>query len=169
MHMRKLVKIYQFLLKVLVGNKILRSIKGINLLLLGNNWCTTFPTWILSTQFGQNPSIISQDIERKQNSDIIKGHNSVLNLQSLTCQPRSCQYQCIMQKLVKSINSFSRYWAETKFWHQSKAITLSSICKNWRVNLDLVNINALYISWSNPSTPSQDIDQKQNSDINERP
>ena len=30
-------------------------------------------------KFGQNPSIHSEDIERKRNSDIIKGHNCVMN------------------------------------------------------------------------------------------
>ena len=35
--------------------------------------------------FGENMSICSQDIERKRNSGLIKGHNSGTNVQKMTC------------------------------------------------------------------------------------
>ena len=39
-------------------------------------------------------------------------------------QPRYCQYQCTYLIWPNSINSFPRYWAEIKFWDQSRHITL---------------------------------------------
>ena len=59
-----------------------------------------------------------------------------------------------------SINLF--YWAETKFWHQSRDITvinLQNLMRN-NPNIDLVNINAYAKFGQNPSICSQDIERK---------
>ena len=95
-----------------------------------------------NTKFHQNPSICSQDIKRKQNSDINKGpllrwkitkNNLYLSL------PTFCQYQCIYKILSKSINWSTRYWAITKFQDQSRAVTLL------KMNEEYCSINQIYI------------------------
>ena len=55
----------------------------------------------------------------------------------------SCQYKCIYKIWWKSTSKFTRYWASTKFWCQSSAITLLKIDQKWRA-LDTTLI--LYIS-----------------------
>ena len=76
MHMQNLIKIHSIVLKILSGSKILMSFKG-------RNSVTNWQSWTLnnvkldvvninaSEKIGQNPCIYTQDIERKQNSDII--------------------------------------------------------------------------------------------------
>ena len=78
MCIQNLVKFYQLVLKILSGNKILTSIKGrnsINILrkMMGNNPKLDLVNVDVHTKFGQILSIRSQDIERKQNSDINQG------------------------------------------------------------------------------------------------
>ena len=66
----------------------------------------------------------------------IKGHNSVTNKNYVyQSQFRSCQF--IYKIWWNSIGLFSSYWAETKLWHESMAITLLQTGNN--PNLDLVN------------------------------
>ena len=49
---------------------------------------------------GHNPSICSQDFERKQSADLLKDHNSVINLWKLGCNnPNSISMQ--IQNLAK--------------------------------------------------------------------
>ena len=65
-------------LKILSRNKILTSIKGrnsVNILrkMMGNNPKLDLVYDDVHTKFGQILSIRSQDIERKQNSDISQG------------------------------------------------------------------------------------------------
>ena len=77
MHMQNLVKIHSFVLKILSGNKILTSFKGHNSVINRRKWMLNNPKLDVVSindyaNFGQNPfDICSQDIEQKQNSDVI--------------------------------------------------------------------------------------------------
>ena len=91
---QNLVGFCQFVLKILSGNKILTSIKGRNSVkilqkMTGNNPKLDLVNDDVHTKFGRILSIRSQDIERKQNSDVnigpSKGNNSYANLGKLTC------------------------------------------------------------------------------------
>ena len=78
MCIQNLVRFCQFVLKILSGNKILTSIKGHNSIkilqkMTGNNPKLDLVNVDVHTKFGQILSIRSQDIERKQNSDINQG------------------------------------------------------------------------------------------------
>ena len=78
MCIQNLVRFCQYVLKILSGNKILISIKGhnsINILrkMTGNNPKLDLVNVDVHTKFGQILSIRSQDIERKQNSDVNQG------------------------------------------------------------------------------------------------
>ena len=68
----------QFVLKILSGNEILTSIKGhssVKILqkMTGNNPKLDLVNVDVHTKFGQILYIRSQDIERKQNSDVNQG------------------------------------------------------------------------------------------------
>ena len=76
--MKRLVRFCQFVLKILSGNEILTSIKGHNSVkilqkMAGNNPKQDLVNADVHTKFGQILSIRSQDIERKQNTDINQG------------------------------------------------------------------------------------------------
>ena len=78
MCIQNLVRFGQFVLKILSGNKILTSIKGHNSIkilqkMTGNSPKLDLVNVDVHTKFGQILSICSQDIERKQNSDINQG------------------------------------------------------------------------------------------------
>ena len=94
MSTQNLVRFCQFFLKILSGNEILTSIKGRNSVkilqkMTGNNPKLDLVNDDVHTKFGRILSIRSQDIERKQNSDVnigpTKGNNSYANLGKLTC------------------------------------------------------------------------------------
>ena len=76
-----------------------------------------------------------------------------------------------IKRLVRPVNLFSRYLAETKFTRQSRAKTVKSLQKNDRQNpkLDLVNADVHINFGQILSTCSQDIERKQKSDINQGP
>ena len=68
----------QFVLKILSGNEILKSIKGRNSVkilrkMMGNDTKLDLVNDDVHTKFGRILSIRSQDIERKRNSDINQG------------------------------------------------------------------------------------------------
>ena len=68
----------QFVLKILSGNEILKSIKGHNSFkilqkITGNNPKLDLVNVDVHTKLGQILSIRSQDIERKRNSDVNQG------------------------------------------------------------------------------------------------
>ena len=68
----------QFVLKISSGNEILKSIKGRNSVkilrkMTGNNPKLDLVNVDVHTKFGRILSIRSQDIERKQNSDVNQG------------------------------------------------------------------------------------------------
>ena len=78
MCIQNLVRFCQFVLKILSGNKILTSTKGHNSIkilrkMTGNNPKLDLVNVDVHTKFGQILSIRSQDIERKQNSDVNQG------------------------------------------------------------------------------------------------
>ena len=78
MCIQNLVRLCQFLLKILSGNKILTSIKGCNTVkilrkMTGNNPKLDHVNVDVHTKFGQILSILSRDTERKQNSDVNQG------------------------------------------------------------------------------------------------
>ena len=78
MCIQNLVRFCQFVLKILSGNEILTSIKGHNSVKILRKMTSDNPKLDLvnvdvHTKFGQILSICSQDIERKQNSDINQG------------------------------------------------------------------------------------------------
>ena len=78
MCIQNMVRFCQSVLKILSGNKILTSIKGCNyvkilLKITGNNPKLDLVNVDVHTKFGQILSIRSQDIERKQNSDVNQG------------------------------------------------------------------------------------------------
>ena len=75
MCIQNLDRFCQFVLKILSGNEILKSIKGRNSIkilqkMTGNNPKLDLVNDDMHTKFGQILSIRSQDIERKQNSDV---------------------------------------------------------------------------------------------------
>ena len=75
---QNLVRFCQFVLKILSGNEILTSIKGRNSVkilrkMTGNNPKLDLVNVDVHTKFGQILSFRSQDIERKQNSDVNQG------------------------------------------------------------------------------------------------
>ena len=75
---QNLVGFCQFILKILSRNEILTLIKGRNSVkflrkLMGNNPKLDLVNVDVHTNFGPILSIPSQDIERKQNSDINQG------------------------------------------------------------------------------------------------
>ena len=91
---QNLVRFCQFVLKISSGNEILTSIKGHNSIkilrkMMGYNPKLDHVNVDVHTKSGQILSIHSQDIERKQNSDInigsSKGNNSSANLGKTTC------------------------------------------------------------------------------------
>ena len=78
MCIQNLVRFCQAILKILSGNEILMSIKGRNSVkilrkMTGNNPKLDLFNVDVHTKFGQILSICSQDIERKQNSDVNQG------------------------------------------------------------------------------------------------
>ena len=78
MHVQNLVRFCQFVLEILSGNEILTSIKGHNSVkilrkITGNNPKLDPVNDDVHTKFGSILSIRSQDIERKQNSDVNQG------------------------------------------------------------------------------------------------
>ena len=73
-----LVRFCQIVLKILSGNEILMSIKGHNYVkilrkMTGNNPKLDLVIVDVHTKFGHILPILSQDIERKRNSDINQG------------------------------------------------------------------------------------------------
>ena len=75
MSIQNLVGFCKFVLKILSGNKILKSIKGRNSVkilrkMTGNNPKLDLVNVDVHTKFGSILSIRSQDIERKRNSDV---------------------------------------------------------------------------------------------------
>ena len=78
MCIQNLDRFCQFLLKILSGNKILKSIKGRNSVkilrkMTGNNPKLDLVNDDVHTKFDQILSIRSQDIEWKQNSNVNQG------------------------------------------------------------------------------------------------
>ena len=77
MCIQNLIKFCQFILKILSGNEILTRIKGhnsvTNLQKKDVKQCLGLVNVNVHTEFGQMPSIHSQDIERKRNSDTHQG------------------------------------------------------------------------------------------------
>ena len=78
MCIQNLDRFCQFVLKILSGNKILKSIKDCNSVkilrkLMGNNPKLDLVNDDVHTKFGRILSIRSQDIERKRNSDVNQG------------------------------------------------------------------------------------------------
>ena len=77
MCIQNLVGFCQFVLKILSRNKILTSIKGHNSVKILRKMTGNHPKLDLKddvhTKFGRILSIRSQDIERKQNSDVNQG------------------------------------------------------------------------------------------------
>ena len=78
MCIQNLVRFCQLVLEILSGNEILTSIKGCNSVkilrkMMGNNPKLDLVNVDMHTKFGQILSIRSQDIERKQNSDVNQG------------------------------------------------------------------------------------------------
>ena len=75
---QNLVRFCQFVLKILSGNEILTSIKGRNSVKILRKMTGNYPKLDIvnvdvHTKFGRILSIRSQDIERKQNSDVNQG------------------------------------------------------------------------------------------------
>ena len=78
MCIQNLVRFCQFVLEILSGNEILKSIKGRNSVkiwqkMTGNNPKLDLVNVDMHTKFGQILSICPQDIERKRNSDVNQG------------------------------------------------------------------------------------------------
>ena len=64
-----------------------------------------------------------------------------------------------MEKMWNSVQLFSRYWVETKFWHKSKGKKLTA----YNPNQDFVNINAYILFGEILSILSHDSEWKRNS------
>ena len=80
MHMQNLVRFHQIILRILSGNAIMISTKGHNSVINLRPLTPNNPNLDTNayTKFGQIPSIFSQDIGRKRNSDIILGAIALL-------------------------------------------------------------------------------------------
>ena len=99
MCIQNLARFYQFSLKILSGNEILKSNKGRNsvkiLLKMTSNNSKLDPVIVdVHTKFGQILAIGSQDIEQKQNSDINQGlqlRQFFAKNEGQQSQARSCQ------------------------------------------------------------------------------
>ena len=92
------------------------------------------------TKFGDILWIYYQDIELKLNSDFNQGlqlYQKFTKNNRWQSQARSCQCWCAYKIWSDSVNLFSRYWAETKFWHKSRIITLSKLCQKWQVTIPI--------------------------------
>ena len=139
---QNLVRFCQSVLEILSGNEILTSIKGRNSVKILRKMMADNPKLDLvnvdvHTKFGQILSIGSQDIERKQNSDVNQGpwlRQNFAKNDGQQSQARSCWW-CAYKIWSDSINLFSRYWVETEFWHQSRAVTPSKFCIKWRATI----------------------------------
>ena len=94
-----MVRFCQFVLKILSGNEILTPIKGRNSVkilrkMTGNNPKLDLVYVDVHTKFGQILSILSQDIEWKQNSDVYQGpllRQNFAKNNGQQSQARSCQ------------------------------------------------------------------------------
>ena len=78
MCIQNLARFCQLVLNILSGNEILTSVKGCNSVkilrkMTGKNPKLDLVSVDVHTKFGQILSICSQDIERKQNSDVNQG------------------------------------------------------------------------------------------------
>ena len=78
MCIQNMVRFCLFVLKILSGNEILKSIKGCNSVKILRKMTSNNPKLDLvnvdvHTKYGQILSICSQDIEWKQNSDVNQG------------------------------------------------------------------------------------------------
>ena len=78
MHIKRLVRFCQFVLKVLCGNKILsqsraKTLSKVSKKMTGNNPKLDLVNIDVHTNFGQILSNRSQDIEWKRNSDVNQG------------------------------------------------------------------------------------------------
>ena len=78
MGIQNFVRFCPLVLKILSGNKILTSVNGHNSVkilckMMGNNSKLDLVSVDVHTKRGQILSICSQDIERKQNSDVNQG------------------------------------------------------------------------------------------------
>ena len=78
MHLQNVIKIHQFVLKILSINKISTSIKGHNSVENERKIWFNHPNIYLIninvyTKFDRNPQVNSQDIKHKQNSDVDRG------------------------------------------------------------------------------------------------
>ena len=83
--MQNLVKIFWFVLEILSGNGILTLIKGNNFVNYLQKLTCNYPSLDLVninayTKFGQNPSILSEDIKQKRNSDVDQGPSRAITL-----------------------------------------------------------------------------------------
>ena len=78
MCIQNLVGFCQLILKILSGNEILTSVKGLNSVkilqkMMGNNPKLDLVNDDVHTKFGRILSILTQDIELKRNSDVNQG------------------------------------------------------------------------------------------------
>ena len=142
------MKFWPFVLKILSWNEILKSINDHNSVtnlrnIAGNNRNLNVVNINAYIKGCGILSICSKDIEQKRNSDTnldpqvcYKGaKNDKLHVQS---QPRSYIYAMWWNYIYL----LSRYWTETKFWHQSTMLKICEKLKSNNSNLDLVNVNA---------------------------
>ena len=74
MHMQNLIELILFFHKILRENEILTIIKGLSVFKICENWHNLDLVKVNAyAKFYQIPSICSQDIERKRNSEVNKG------------------------------------------------------------------------------------------------
>ena len=84
MHMKNLVKIHSFVLKILSGHEILTSFNDHNSVINCRKWMPNNTKLDIVSindyaNVGQNQLIRSQDNERKRNSDVVQDRDSVTN------------------------------------------------------------------------------------------
>ena len=108
MYVQNLIKINQFVLKILSRNEILTSIKDHNSVfnlqkLTCNNLNLDLVNIYAYVKLGQIPSINFLDLSRNKILISLKGHNSItIQTDMKQSQPGSCQYQLMhMQNLVE--------------------------------------------------------------------
>ena len=115
LHTQNFIKIHQFVLKILNGNKILTSIKGHNCWKITKNNFEIVLTYILSISmhlqnFIKIHQLVHKILSINEILSLIKGHNSVENEQKILLNQPNLhlgQYQCIYTKFDRNpqINS----------------------------------------------------------------
>ena len=133
---QNLVKFFSFIFKILSKNQILISIKGHNSVANLQKLTLYKPNIdLLMIMYIQNlvkfcPFVL-KILSRNQILMSTKGHKSVVNLRKMTLYNPNIDLvnDNVYNFWLNSVHAFSRYGAKTRFYRQSRAVTLLQICE----------------------------------------